>query len=142
MKEQFVTYEIALKLKELDFNEECLCTYAVNGRRFQRNPSNNMAGEEIEEPYTWKNSLIHKSVMTAPLWQQVIDWFREKHNIIIEVWFDYTQININEFLWIYEIYVNNNQHDHDGSWYDNFNECREFAILKAIELLNNDKSKR
>ena len=23
MKEQFVTYEIALKLKELDFNEEC-----------------------------------------------------------------------------------------------------------------------
>ena len=30
MEEQFVTYEIALKLKELGFNEECFGYYHVN----------------------------------------------------------------------------------------------------------------
>lgn len=85
IQNQFCSYEIALKLKELGFDEECLCTYGIENKSFQRNPSNNMAGEEIEEPYTWKNSLIHQSVMTAPLWQQVIDWFREKKNLNIEI---------------------------------------------------------
>ena len=30
MKEQFVTYEIALKLKELGFNDYCLRYYHIN----------------------------------------------------------------------------------------------------------------
>jgi hypothetical protein len=130
MKEQFVTYEIAFKLKELGFDGGYMAVY--------------LSKDNFKIEYGLLNypKELFGDIIKAPLWQQVIDWFREKHNIIIEVWFDYTQININEFLWIYEIYVNNNQHDHDGSWYDNFNECREFAILKAIELLNNDKSKR
>lgn len=135
MKEQFVTYEIASKLKELGFDDECFGYYCnKTSHHLYLECNYKEVTDKINNPYT--------DIIKAPLWQQAIDFFREKHNIIIEVWFDYTQININEFLWIYEIYVNNNQHDHDGSWYDNFNECREFAILKAIELLNNDKSKR
>lgn len=36
MTKQFVTYEIALKLKELGFDEECFCTYS--NRILSRNP--------------------------------------------------------------------------------------------------------
>ena len=77
MEEQFITYEIALKLKELGFNEECFCTFD-NGV-LSRNPSNKMDGKPIQtKPYTWVNSKVHNTVITAPLWQQVIDWLREK----------------------------------------------------------------
>ena len=33
MNKQFVTYEIALKLKELGFDEKCIASYYTNGTR-------------------------------------------------------------------------------------------------------------
>ena len=81
-----VSYEIALKLKESGFNEPCLFTYGKSDKRFMRNPGTNMLEEPIEDyPYYWINSKIHESVISAPLWQQVIDWFREEHNLFIKI---------------------------------------------------------
>ena len=68
MNEQFVTYDIALKLKELCFNEECLGFY--HGRTFN---------EERFKRYLYENTI------SAPLWQQVIDWFRKSWKIHIEI---------------------------------------------------------
>ena len=137
MKEQFVTYEIALKLKELGFGEECLCTYVIPSRRFQRNPSNDMAGEEIEEPYTWKNSLIHKDLMTAPLWQQVIDWFREERDIYIYIKPGFDNLSKPE-IYQWEMKIRNRVFIKDGD-FKSYEEAREQAILKAIELCQKEK---
>ena len=60
MKEQFVTYEIALKLKELGFDEPC-CALFRHERLFP------ILGFEII------NS-IKQSVIAAPLWQQAFNW--------------------------------------------------------------------
>ena len=123
MKEQFVTYKIALAVKELGFDEKCFCTYSKG--ILSRNPSNKIDGKPIQyKPYTWRNSIVHNSIVTAPLWQQLIDWFREK-----------CDIQICEFTDGYKLYSwkNENLIDtiSDGiSLYD----CREQAILKAIEL--------
>lgn len=128
MQEQFVTYEIALKLKELGFNEECLCTYVVKTKELHRNPSNDMIGEEIEEPYTWINSKIHSSVCTAPLWQQAIDWLRENKDLCIFTIKcnerEYNSIILNKW---------------ESKTYISYEEAREQAILKAIELCHNKK---
>jgi hypothetical protein len=72
MKHLFVTYKIAKQLKEKGFVEECFGYY--NGRLLQIN------GMEI------LHELSLSDINTdAPLYQQVVDWFREKHKLFIEV---------------------------------------------------------
>ena len=74
MEEPFVTYEIASKLKNLGFdNILCFGYYTNNGeyldtsKKYHKQPS-------IDD-------LQDKCL--APLWQQAIDWFREKYDIHI-----------------------------------------------------------
>jgi hypothetical protein len=75
MKDQFVTYEIAKRLKKLGFNEQCFGLIK---------PDNNLI---IEDQYLYITNIdVHNENCAAPLWQQAIDWLREKHNLI--VWFD------------------------------------------------------
>lgn len=146
MQEQFTSYEIALKLKKLGFDKPCFKIFdeygELNNFIISQGKDFNLA--EFEETtnsrilcelnnYSLPDD-IEFEICTAPLYQQVFQWFREKHNIIIEVWYDETQVDVDGFTWLYEIYVDNITHEHDGSYYDNFYECREGAILKAIEL--------
>ena len=111
MKEQFVTYEIALKLKELGFDEQCLMYFDK---------------EELNYCPHWFNnsSLIPNGDISAPLWQQVIDWFREKHDITIDIAKIYNGTDNYHFA------LNLEWEYFEGTYY----EAREQAILKAIEL--------
>ncbi len=74
MKHLFVPYEIALQLKEKGFDEPCFGIWMERGAIFDilyvaRQEDAWMANEN--------NGIL------APLYQQVIDWFREKHSIDI-----------------------------------------------------------
>lgn len=90
MKHLFVPYELALKLKEKGFNESCF-GYWKNGS-FKSQPIMIFVWEDDMSPV--ENSHIGNwwGLCAAPLYQQVIDWFREKHNIMIELhWQEGTQ---------------------------------------------------
>ncbi len=93
MKKIFVSYLIALQLKEKEFHELCIGWWFIysntpqfhliendNGEdnNFKLDLSDSKASntQQIEEDY--KNSC------SAPTYEQVIDWFKEKHNI--EIW--------------------------------------------------------
>lgn len=85
MKHLFVPYELALKLKEKGFDEECFARY--NGGEFQLTKHQNWNlypnVYRIDVPNT-KIGLIKSGtpvIISAPLYQQVIDWFREKYKI-------------------------------------------------------------
>ena len=116
MKKEFVTYEIALALKELGFNEKCLAYF-----------------EDKELTHGMLNSVGKKRYLIAPLWQQVIDWFRIKYNWLIVV----DVANSNEY------YAAIREYDEIGAIiskipykiYSIYEEAREHAILKAIELI-------
>ena len=72
MKNEFVTYDIALKLKELGFDENTLCafeTYMDNSYRLCM-PANKHRYLEFYKKYSGKN--LH--LIKAPLWQQVEEW--------------------------------------------------------------------
>ncbi len=69
MKDQFVSYDVSLKLKRLGFNESCLCSYFEDG---------SLASEA-----KWINYNVSETLVSAPLPQQVIDWFEEIHKILI-----------------------------------------------------------
>ena len=68
MEKEFIHYELALELKDLGFNEECFGWYSpvMNGLLIYCNSTN----DGTEEKYC-----------TAPLWQQVFRFFREKYGL-------------------------------------------------------------
>lgn len=76
MKKQFVIYEIALKLKELGFEEYCLAYYDNN-----------------KELKIFNNCQEYYRSIKAPLWQQAIDFLIKKltfyyPNIRIQIYSD------------------------------------------------------
>jgi hypothetical protein len=70
MKEQFVPYEITQILIEKGFKEQCLAYY-----QNQTLIINALSNYELDK---------YKLGIPAPLWQQVIDWLRDTHNI--DIW--------------------------------------------------------
>ena len=79
MEHLFIPYELALLAKEKGFNEPCLASFLTTGKM------------TIGSTFGIKNSDLKEGVdfikygyiVTAPLYQQITDWFREKHNLVI-----------------------------------------------------------
>ena len=129
MKELFVTYEIAIKLKALGFTEPCLAYYGKS-----------LIGEligNIWNGYPIELSLPDNSIHVdayAPLWQQVIDWFREKHRIMIVVDFYTNGSRENTTLeYHFKISEPNTWHEQDIFVRSDFKTYAD-AQAKAIEL--------
>ena len=154
MREQFVTYEIALALKELGFDAQCFGYYTpvknwmIEGKYSEgkfhgpnwANTDNTMYFMYIVNSFgdrdsTTKNSKFTKAIhnIAVPLWQQVIDWLDSK-NIFIDITYHksgkfYASIN-NEC----DIPITD---DLAFEKYDNRNQAREQSILKALEIITN-----
>ena len=150
MKSQFVTYEIALKLKELGFNEPCFGYYTpikswmIQGTKINPEPhfhgpnwsnvdntfyfmyKSNSFGDRTEVVY---NSYFTKAIynIAVPLWQQAIDWFDTK-GIFITIR-PYYHSTIMKYGWIL---------DHGklltGGNFNSRYEATENAIIEAIKL--------
>lgn len=108
MKNLFIPYPLAVLAKEKGFKEKCIATYDVN--------------KKIE---LHDYSIIGISILSAPLYQQIIDWFREKHDIDVYVKLIGRIKNIN----YYSAFVNNTIPigcNEKKNYYD--------ALDKAIEL--------
>jgi hypothetical protein len=69
MEKEFVSYEIALELKKLDFDEPCIGKFYYN---------------QLEIGGIWTNNDFKEDpdiFISSPLYQQVFRWFREKYNL-------------------------------------------------------------
>ena len=123
MKKQFVTYEIALTLKELGFNEECLGFYKISlGNNIPEliiTKCNYNSGKYITIPEDFH--------IDAPLWQQAINWLFKK----LDFYYPYLRIEIFS--------------DESGIWYRENNRVEiyfdnlEQAILKAIDIIKKEQ---
>lgn len=98
MEKEFVTYEIALKLKELGFNGECFSAYILD---FDTNLPVLHIYQEEEEEY-WKIEDIG-FICDAPLWQQAIDWLRTNNSLYLEV-YPFSFNKLGEIEWTYSLY--------------------------------------
>ena len=70
MNKEFVTYALALDLKELGFDEDCLSNYYKDN-----SDRGNLQFTEYNSRYFIK----------APLYQQAFRWFREKYGLFAEI---------------------------------------------------------
>lgn len=75
MKHLFVSYELAIKLKEKGFDEPCFM--------YENDSERSLYNYEYDIFLNDKQNL--SSFIKIPLYQQVVDWFREKHNIHINI---------------------------------------------------------
>jgi hypothetical protein len=118
IKGLFVTYEIALKLKEKGFNEQCLAFF-------------NGVGDDMLQPIDtdFINFREIGECIAAPLWQQVFTWLRDVHDIDINIETGGLPKMYAVFVkdWIYE-----NEKDRALFTYE---DAQEQAILKALELI-------
>ena len=77
MNKEFVTYEQALALKELGFDEPCFGSWEIDYCKVPTyTHSIRCFGSEF-----YKNSNHSKGKITAPLYQQAFRWFRKEHGL-------------------------------------------------------------
>ena len=113
LMKKFVSYEQALSLKELGFNEECFAYY-------------------YNKELSFGARVAYGEIVESPLKSQVFRWFRENH-----------ELYANLFSWLheeelgkyheYEIYGNPNGVYGDGK-YDTYEEAVNACIDKLIEI--------
>jgi hypothetical protein len=69
MKKEFVPYELALRMKQIGFNENKFAYYYLHKDKPLL---------ETQGPYDFGT---HSNSVSAPLFQQAFRWFREKHKL-------------------------------------------------------------
>ncbi len=81
----FVSYDLALLAKEKGFDEECFMDWKTpvvhirgSGERIKRDPDLYKSNH-----YVSGSDVSYINEIAAPLYQQLVDWFREKHDIHI-----------------------------------------------------------
>lgn len=81
MNKEFTTLEISLKLKGLGFDEPC---FGIFDTAIQNKLCYGFSSEKgyTYNQFTWKEKT---QIILSPLWQQVIDWFREKYGYYINI---------------------------------------------------------
>ena len=112
LEDTFVLFEIASILKSKGFDEICLKHYNPNGVLFWK-----FLCADEDEDYTLsiKDILEFKSegYINAPQFYQVMDWFREKHNI--EIYCPNYYKNTKGYKPEYEVRVNGRQLSIEGN---------------------------
>lgn len=80
---EFVTFEIARKLKEKGFREECLCHYI--GEDLVYNIESPIANKQLWFCHNKFDNIWHRDNYDAPTISQVLKWLRKEHHLHFEV---------------------------------------------------------
>lgn len=117
MEKEFVSFEIALKLKELRFDEECFKYYTNTGELY----FSNLYG-------------IH-----APVFSQAFRFFREKYNMLANVY-----SNASGFCYEYsDTFGGTHRLDsgfdgpNDSGCWDSYEDAEIACLQKMIEIVKN-----
>ena len=117
MKNEFVTYKQALALKELGFDESCMASRDMNN---------------------------DEGLIQIPLKQQAFRWFRENHNLWIEIHVeDNVKLGEQRYYWTifgeYKSLEGNSwiksKKDSNGVMYNTYEEAELECLDKLIELI-------
>ena len=91
---EFVTFEIAKKLKEKGFNEECLAYYTSEYTLYTNKvvlcddkylEVAEIDYEECLRSFNTQKDRLLRTIVDAPTISQVLKWFRKEHHLHFEV---------------------------------------------------------
>lgn len=137
MKHLFVPYEIALKLKEKGFDEPCLGYYSPHNL--------NYVYHDTIYSNIWEEFKGSNNGLPVPLYQQVIDWFREKHKLMLiqscvpsknnSLLFGFIIQYLNELEEAGTSKVMIHRRERNTSGYESYYEALNKAIEEALKLI-------
>ena len=137
MNNEFVSYEMALALKELGFDEPCICGY--NDYHLLRSKiSSSFDGDFVK----WDEK--YDKDLKAPLYQQAFRFFREKYNIQGYIYSSAVRGNAEKtkqftgYIWnINGIDMPFLSTDARDELHDTYEEAELACLIKLIELIKN-----
>ena len=120
MKTEFISYEQALALKELGFDEPCFSFYIDVDKFLYTNQK-------------WLDYNLNSKRISAPLYQQAFKWFREKHGLYTEIFVD----DDKTFGFLISSFIEEGRVDkpiHRG--FSTYEEVESACLSKLIEIVN------
>ena len=120
INKEFVPYELAVKLKALGFDEECLSYY-------------------FNKQISFGSKTAYGEVVESPLFQQAFRWFREKYELFHST--NYQDDNSGPGSFDYEILDKRGKHqqDDDAPEFDTYEEAELACLTKLIEIVEQTK---
>jgi hypothetical protein len=138
MEKEFITYEQALALKELEFDEPCIAFYYNKTKFLKLGDNPNYLINKRKASYVFGNEKY--DVTLAPLYQQAFRWFREKYDLWSCIQKYPTLENPNRCY--YELKGNNINTDKNESpnsymsgWFDSYEKAELNCLKKLIEII-------
>lgn len=106
MEKEFVTYELALRMKALGFDYDCLTRWGCTSKELYLLAFKPLNNKEIE--------VLSGDFISAPTWQSAFDWFGEKYQLYASVVVDQTSYP----KYAYEIsrFIGNPKDLTEGEW--------------------------
>ena len=132
MEKEFVSYELAVSLKTLGFDEPCFGFYQLEYGEIRPIMVDDDEQYRLTGFRTCKNSEIPKHYTSAPTFSQAFRWFREKHGLLS------LTDHKTSHGWFYRVYFGDNE------WYGGFVKYKEAelaCLTKLIEIVEQQKQK-
>lgn len=129
MEKELVSYEMALELKELGFNEPCFTYYYDISGELRKNIS-----VDIHNGWTYFPNL--KLITLAPTFSQAFRFFRERHGLYgLYTMGDYE----NNFYWQIwrNDYITKTYITASNYVFEKYEEAELACLLKLIEIVKN-----
>jgi hypothetical protein len=128
MNKEFIPYDLALRMKALDYNEECLAYY------------NLQLQIEFKSCYNKVPIIMSGKKCGIPTFSQAFRWFREKYDLWSCIQKYPTSENPNRCY--YELKGDNINTDKDESpnsymsgWFNSYEEAEIACLTKLIEIV-------
>ena len=122
MNKEFVPYELAVKLKELGFDEPCLTCY----------DKLEMIASHSKNVFDYKNYNTSGYMVSRPTFSQVFRWFREKYGLPSHI-ATYWQHDWNNYS--YQYYFVQDKVEWNGiEHYKTYEEAELACLTKLIEI--------
>ena len=135
MNKEFVTYNQALALKELGFDEPCFVfwtnTPKYKGDNIQLCVTDGSHGYSPNS-ISFKQDFLREGEVLAPTFSQAFRWFRDKHNLVFN-FISYSIVKPGEYHW-------------SITWHDvakvsgivkTYEEAEQACLDKLIEICKN-----
>lgn len=124
--ENFIPYELAVKLKEKGFREDCLCHYI--GKDIVYNLESPITNNQMWFCHNKYDNIWHRDNIDAPTISQVLKWLREEKRWVIVV----RLYSTNGWYW----FIQDEKGELKSSYLASCNDCfptYELAALAGVE---------
>ncbi len=131
MEKEFIPYELALRMKQLGFDEPCIAFYEPNNKEVM----------VVGVPQRYNDpSLLRLKDFCAPLYQQAFRWFRE-NGFICHITNDLSN-NLKDEIYVYVMTKGYGTLIDRSEEYFTYEEAELFCLENLIDIVEQNKSKQ